>query len=87
VYDNPIHLINLCQEFFVIALDSHTKYPAEPVNNFAHEMSIFLNTAQAIDIAYGETDSLKLAKSNPKQAVNNADNYGYFVAFANSTTC
>jgi hypothetical protein len=77
------HSINLCHEFFAIA----AAYPEETTNCLAHEMSHYENTAQTLDIMYGQADSLALAVSSPSQAVTNADNYGYFVAFANSKTC
>jgi hypothetical protein len=77
------HSINLCHEFFAIA----ATYPEETTNCLAHEMSHYENTAQTLDIMYGQADSLALAVSSPSQAVTNADNYGYFVAFANSKTC
>jgi hypothetical protein len=79
------HTIVLCQGFFIVATDP--QYPEEPLNTFAHEMSHFKNTANTFDHEYGQNFSQVIAASNPIEALDNADNYGYFVAFANSKTC
>jgi len=42
-----------------------------------HEISHFSNVAATSDIAYGTTNCQNLAKSNPSQAVRNADSHEY----------
>lgn len=43
-----------------------------------HEMSHFTVVAGTDDWAYGQTDAKALAKSDPKKALDNADNHEYF---------
>lgn len=45
----------------------------------AHEMSHFTDIGGTEDNAYGQAQSLALAKSNPAAALNNADSFEYFV--------
>ncbi len=45
----------------------------------AHEMSHFTDIGGTEDHAYGQAQSLALAKSNPSSALNNADSFEYFV--------
>jgi peptidyl-Lys metalloendopeptidase len=74
------HTINMCHQFFI-----GIKY--ERTNTFAHEMSHFTNVASTIDAAYGPTNCLSLAVSQPDGAVGNADSYGYFVAESYANLC
>jgi len=43
-----------------------------------HEMSHFSNVAATSDYAYGTTNCRNLARTNPANAIRNADNYCYY---------
>ena len=44
-----------------------------------HELSHFADIGGTEDVLYGKKDCLKLAKTDPKGALNNADSFQYFV--------
>ncbi|QRW06914.1 peptidyl-Lys metalloendopeptidase [Ceratobasidium sp. AG-Ba] len=67
--------INLCGQFWsapITGTDSRA-------GTIVHENSHFTVNGGTDDHAYGQNDSQALAKSNPAQAVDNADNHEYFV--------
>jgi len=53
----------------------------ELINTPVHEMSHFSSVAATRDTVYGESGCKNLARSNPDQAISNADNLGYFAYY------
>jgi len=53
----------------------------ELINTPVHEISHFSAVAATRDITYGENSCKQLARSNPDQAISNADNLGYFTYY------
>jgi peptidyl-Lys metalloendopeptidase len=74
VYANQPYNIHLCNAFW--------NAPASGIDSKAgtlvHEMSHFTVVAGTSDNAYGTAACQRLATSNPKKAVNNADSHEYF---------
>lgn len=74
VYSNQPYTIYLCNAFW--------SAPAQGTDSKAgtlvHEMSHFTVVAGTSDYAYGQTAAKRLASTNPKRAINNADNHEYF---------
>lgn len=68
--------IHLCNVF----LHRSTGNELELTNTPIHEMSHFSNVGGTDDWAYGPGGCQRLARDDPEQAVDNADNYGYFVS-------
>jgi len=76
VYPNDnTHTIYVCSAF----------WPARPIGGYdtqsgtlLHELSHFNNIGGTADWVYGTTGARNLARTNPGQAVNNADNFEYF---------
>jgi len=52
--------------------------PAERVNTIVHELSHFRSLGATQDYAYGKTNCMNLARSDPARASRNADNVCYF---------
>ena len=69
--DAPYH-IYLCNIYWDASLD-------DKGGTVVHELSHFYAVAGTDDVTYGSSSCLQLARSSPGQAVNNADNYAYFV--------
>ncbi|QRV92787.1 peptidyl-Lys metalloendopeptidase [Ceratobasidium sp. AG-Ba] len=67
--------INLCGQFWSAPLTGTDSR----AGTIVHENSHFTVNGGTDDHAYGQSDSQALAKSNPAQAVDNADNHEYFV--------
>ncbi len=74
VYSNQPYTIYLCNAFWN-APNTGTDSKA---GTLVHEMSHFNVVAGTSDYAYGQTNAKKLATTNPKRAVANADNHEYF---------
>jgi len=71
VYPNdPAYTVYVCGLFWSL--------PAERVNTIVHEMSHFSRLCGTDDYAYGQSNCLRLAQTNPNQATRNADNVCYF---------
>lgn len=74
VYATQPYRIYLCGYFW--------KAPAtgrdSKAGTLVHEDSHFNVVASTSDYVYGETKALQLAKTQPKKAINNADNHEYF---------
>lgn len=74
VYSNQPYTIYLCNAFWSApALGTDSK-----AGTLVHEMSHFTVVAGTADYAYGQTAAKRLASTNPKRAINNADNHEYF---------
>ena len=74
VYPSQPYMIYLCGYFWkagATGTDSQA-------GTLVHEMSHFNVTAGTQDYVYGQTAALRLAKTQPKKAINNADNHEYF---------
>jgi peptidyl-Lys metalloendopeptidase len=74
VYSNQPYKIHLCNAFWNapnLGIDSKA-------GTLVHEMSHFSVVAGTSDYAYGTSACQRLATSNPKKAVNNADSHEYF---------
>ncbi len=74
VYSNQPYKIHLCNAFWNarnLGIDSKA-------GTLVHEMSHFNVTAGTSDYAYGTSACQRLASSNPKKAINNADSHEYF---------
>jgi peptidyl-Lys metalloendopeptidase len=64
------HVVYLCSVFWRI--------PGERAETLVHELSHFTDVASTQDFAYGQTACKNLARTNPANAVRNADNVCYF---------
>jgi peptidyl-Lys metalloendopeptidase len=74
VYSNQPYTIYLCNAFWSApATGTDSK-----AGTLIHEMSHFSVVAGTSDYAYGQTAAKRLATSNPKKAINNADSHEYF---------
>lgn len=74
VYSNQPYNIHLCNAFWNapnLGIDSKA-------GTLVHEMSHFTVVAGTSDYAYGTAACQRLASSNPKKAINNADCHEYF---------
>lgn len=74
VYANQPYKIYLCNAFWSAPMTGTDSKGGTLI----HEMSHFTVVAGTGDHAYGQTAARNLAKNNPKQAVDNADNHEYF---------
>ena len=74
VYSNQPYTIYLCNAFWSApATGTDSK-----AGTLVHEMSHFSVVAGTGDYAYGQTAAKRLAQTNPKRAINNADSHEYF---------
>lgn len=74
VYPNEPYVIYLCNAFWTApATGTDSK-----AGTLVHESSHFTVNGGTDDHAYGQTAAKQLARSNPSNAVDNADNYEYF---------
>lgn len=74
VYSNQPYTIYLCNAFWnAPATGTDSK-----AGTLVHEMSHFNVVAGTQDYAYGQTAAKRLASSNPKRAIANADSHEYF---------
>lgn len=74
VYSNQPYNIHLCNAFWNapnLGIDSKA-------GTLVHEMSHFNVVAGTSDYAYGTSACQRLASTNPKKAINNADSHEYF---------
>lgn len=74
VYTNRPYEIHLCNAFWNapnLGIDSKA-------GTLVHEMSHFTVVAGTSDYAYGTSACQRLASTNPKKAINNADSHEYF---------
>jgi len=69
------------RNIYMCSLFYNNKDVKELVNTPVHEMSHFSSVAATKDLKYGEANCKALAKSNPDQAITNADNLGYFAYY------
>ncbi|MFZ5548743.1 MAG: M35 family metallo-endopeptidase [Pseudomonadota bacterium] len=74
VYANQPYKIYLCNAFWSAPMTGTDS----KAGTLIHEMSHFTVVAGTDDHAYGQVAARNLAKNNPKQAVDNADNHEYF---------
>lgn len=74
VYANQPYKIYLCNAFWSAPMTGTDS----KAGTLIHEMSHFTVVAGTGDHAYGQAAARNLAKNNPKQAVDNADNHEYF---------
>ncbi|AXE28877.1 peptidase M35 [Chromobacterium phragmitis] len=74
VYPSQPYTIYLCGAFW----NAPTKGTDSKGGTLVHELSHFTVVAGTDDHVYGQTGAKNLAKSNPTQALNNADNHEYF---------
>lgn len=70
------HTVYLCAVFWKVT-QNNCVIDSQP-GTLIHEMSHFSNVAATQDYTYGTTNCRNLARNNPGQAVNNADNYCYY---------
>lgn len=73
--DDKEHHINLGEPFW----SAPTKGSDTKAGVLSHEMSHFNEIGGTDDYAYGLDDSKELAKINPKKALNNADNFEFYL--------
>jgi peptidyl-Lys metalloendopeptidase len=74
VYPDEPYVIYLCNAFWTApATGTDSK-----AGTLVHESSHFTVNGGTDDHAYGQTAAMQLARSNPSNAVDNADNYEYF---------
>ncbi len=74
VYSNQPYTIYLCNAFWSApATGTDSK-----AGSLIHEMSHFTVVAGTSDYAYGQTAAKRLASTNPKRAIKNADSHEYF---------
>jgi peptidyl-Lys metalloendopeptidase len=74
VYSNQPYTIYLCNAFWSApATGTDSK-----AGTLVHEMSHFSVVAGTADYAYGQTAAKRLASTNPKRAIKNADSHEYF---------
>jgi len=74
VYSNQPYTIYLCNAFWSApATGTDSK-----AGTLVHEMSHFTVVAGTSDYAYGQTAAKRLASTNPKRAIKNADSHEYF---------
>ena len=74
VYSNQPYTIYLCNAFWSApATGTDSK-----AGTLVHEMSHFSVVAGTNDYAYGQTAAKRLAQTNPKKAIDNADSHEYF---------
>ncbi|HEY8560782.1 MAG TPA: M35 family metallo-endopeptidase [Pyrinomonadaceae bacterium] len=74
VYSNQPYTIYLCNAFWSApATGTDSK-----AGTLVHEMSHFSVVAGTGDYAYGQTAAKRLAQTNPKRAIKNADSHEYF---------
>ncbi|WP_017721273.1 M35 family metallopeptidase [Kamptonema formosum] len=66
-------IINLCEAFFTAPLYGTNSQ----VGTLLHEISHLVGNTN--DHKYGQSRCLELAKTNPLEAINNADNYEYYL--------
>jgi peptidyl-Lys metalloendopeptidase len=76
---DPTHTIYLCGAFWS-APDGIHQEDSKP-GTLVHEASHFVDIAATDDIVYGSNGCRRLAKTNPNQAIINADSHEYFVEF------
>lgn len=77
VYKTLPYEINICPTFFNTSLlDADFR-----AGVILHETSHWNVAASTDDYAYGESNCLSLAATNPTAAIDNADNYHYFARF------
>jgi peptidyl-Lys metalloendopeptidase len=74
VYPNQPYIVYLCSVFWNAPLSGTDSKGGTII----HELSHFTAVAGTDDFAYGQTNAKALAKSNPSQALFNADNHEYF---------
>lgn len=74
VYSNQPYIIHLCNAFWS-APNAGTDSKGGTI---VHEMSHFTVNGGTADYAYGQTAAKDLARTNPKKAIQNADNHEYF---------
>ncbi|CAE6379643.1 unnamed protein product [Rhizoctonia solani] len=78
VYPRLYGNVYLCPYFWTAPATG----PASKADTIIHEGTHFPQVIGTEDYAYGESDSLSLARSNPTNAVYNADNHAFFAANA-----
>jgi peptidyl-Lys metalloendopeptidase len=74
VYPNQPYVIYVCNAYWNAPLSGTDSKGGTLI----HELSHFTAVAGTDDYAYGQTNAKALAKSNPNQALFNADNHEYF---------
>lgn len=76
VYPNDKeHKITLCDSFW----EAEPTGPDSQMGTIAHEMSHFNDYGATDDHVYGRGDAEQLADASPDDAMNNADNFEYFI--------
>jgi len=70
------HTVYVCAVFWRVS-SANCVMDSQP-GTLIHEMSHFTNVAATGDVTYGITNCKNLAKSNPAQAITNADNYCFY---------
>lgn len=74
VYPSNPYEIYVCYYFFRAPATGRDS----KAGTLVHEMSHFNVVAGTDDIVYGESGALRLARTNPRKAIKNADNHEYF---------
>jgi peptidyl-Lys metalloendopeptidase len=74
VYSNQPYTIYLCNAFW----NAPSTGTDSKAGTLVHEMSHFTVVAGTSDYAYGQSAASRLASTNPKRAIANADNHEYF---------
>ena len=74
VYPNQPYTISLCGAFWNASLTGRDSQSGVLI----HELSHFTILAGTDDHAYGQTNAINLALTDPTQAVDNAENHEYF---------
>lgn len=75
VYPSGVFTVYLLRKFF----ESGDSGENSKIGTIIHEGSHFIITGNTDDFAYGTGEALSLAKRSSADAVQNADNYQYFV--------
>jgi len=70
------HTIYVCAVFWKVS-SANCVMDSKP-GTLIHEMSHFNNVAGTKDVTYGITNCRNLARTNPAQAITNADNYCFY---------
>jgi len=70
------HTVYVCGAFWRVP-SRNCVLDSQP-GTLIHEMTHFNNVAGIGDVTYGVTNCKNLARTNPSQAVNNADNYCFY---------
>jgi peptidyl-Lys metalloendopeptidase len=84
VFSDEPYLMYLCPTFFnlpgleALRPGSRTSDNGTREGTIIHEVSHFLHVAATDDHCYSRSECIRMARSNPRRAVDNADSYQYY---------